>query len=167
MIYFAQDATTKLVKIGFSEDAWARLSKMRADCPGDLSLILVMEGDRAQEARIHTVLAANRVRGEWFSYPGAVEAYVEAIHEEGGALPPPGGDPSRGVQAKIVRLTGLSCGYVSQLMTGVREGNFIMAVRIYRAAGVRIPLIEGATDAEIDVLEKFVLRLQTAKALAA
>jgi transcriptional regulator with XRE-family HTH domain len=56
---------------------------------------------------------------------------------------------------QLARAMDISVGYASQLLSGVRGASYWMLCQIYRKTGVRIDKIVGATDAEIDVLEKF------------
>lgn len=76
MIYFIRDTASGFVKIGYSENPWLRMCKMQSDCPGELSLVGVLDGDQARESEIHRDCAAQRVRGEWFRDEGRVSAYV-------------------------------------------------------------------------------------------
>jgi transcriptional regulator with XRE-family HTH domain len=66
MIYFVRCSSTGLVKIGFANDPWARLSKIRSDSPGELTLLGIEEGGVDREAELHAEFASCRERGEWF-----------------------------------------------------------------------------------------------------
>lgn len=56
---------------------------------------------------------------------------------------------------KLAEALGISLPYASQLLGGTRTINPALAVRIYRATGVKLGPITEATDAEIDVVERF------------
>ncbi len=79
MIYFIRCALTGRVKIGFSEKPWSRLVKMRVDCPTELVMASVIEGDKAAEAALHKRFAAFHVRGEWFSETAELRDFVMAL----------------------------------------------------------------------------------------
>ena len=67
MIYFIQDSSTLLIKIGFTDGAASdRLKALQTGCPSGLVLLCAIEGDKAAESRLHAKLASARDRGEWF-----------------------------------------------------------------------------------------------------
>lgn len=78
MIYFIADQAAARVKIGFSADPWRRFAKVQSDCPGELELLLVVEGDTADEAAFHARFALDRVRGEWFRLSTEIADFVSA-----------------------------------------------------------------------------------------
>jgi plasmid maintenance system antidote protein VapI len=55
----------------------------------------------------------------------------------------------------LSRAVDISVPYASQILKGVRTPTQSMAIRIYRATGKKFGPIMEATDAEIDVLERF------------
>ncbi len=67
MIYFAQDQSSGLIKIGSTggnpED---RVKALQTGCPGKLTLLLVQHGDSEQERDLHRLFASCHERGEWF-----------------------------------------------------------------------------------------------------
>lgn len=60
----------RLVKIGKAKDVDARFSQLQTANPLELRFVDIIEGDH--EAKIHELLAAQRVRGEWFVLDGRV-----------------------------------------------------------------------------------------------
>lgn len=65
MIYFIE--CSGRVKVGFSENPWARLGKVATDAPFPCELIGVADGDRSVEATIHDQWRHLRCHGEWFA----------------------------------------------------------------------------------------------------
>lgn len=55
----------------------------------------------------------------------------------------------------LARSAGISVPYASQILNGLRTPTPALAIRIYRKTGMKLPPIAGATDAEIEVLERF------------
>ena len=80
MIYFTRDEVTKLVKIGFTaRDGEDRLRDFQTGCPGQLVLLLQIEGSKQDEAAWHERFAEARERGEWFQpVPELLLAITEA-----------------------------------------------------------------------------------------
>lgn len=64
MIYFIE--CSGRVKIGFSVDPKIRLSKVAADSPFPCSLLGAIDGDRAEEHRLHQMWGHLHVHREWF-----------------------------------------------------------------------------------------------------
>lgn len=54
----------RFVKIGKTTNVDTRFSQLQTASPFDLRFIDIIEGDH--ESKIHELLAAQRVRGEWF-----------------------------------------------------------------------------------------------------
>lgn len=88
-VYFVHDDHSDWLKIGFSENPWGRMSKMQADCPGELTLLAILQGGRDVEAEVHQRFASARERGEWFRFTPELRAYVASLPE-----------PYRAVRAK-------------------------------------------------------------------
>lgn len=106
MIYVVQEEHSGLVKIGLSDDPWARHGKMQSDCPGKLTVLCLEAGDGAYERELHARFSADRVRGEWFRYSDRIAAYVASV---GPALRP-GASPLSEKAAlvwKYVSVTGV------------------------------------------------------------
>jgi hypothetical protein len=79
VIYFIQDATAHLIKIGFTVGEIAdRIRALQTGNPAGLVLLGVAEGDKAEEGRLHQRFAAARERGEWFRpVPDLVKYVIE------------------------------------------------------------------------------------------
>jgi transcriptional regulator with XRE-family HTH domain len=60
---------------------------------------------------------------------------------------------------KLSRAVGISVPYASQILKGEGDGartpSLALAIRIYRATGHKLGPVAGASDAEIDTLERF------------
>lgn len=80
MIYFIRDEETQFVKIGFTAgDGEDRLRDLQTGCPGELVLLLQMEGSQQEETAWHERFAGARERGEWFRpVPELLLAITEA-----------------------------------------------------------------------------------------
>jgi hypothetical protein len=82
MIYFIQDDTSNLIKIGFvkGEDANVRLADLQTGSAAGLVLLGTMPGDRQVETDLHARFAAAREHGEWFRpVPGLIRFITEAV----------------------------------------------------------------------------------------
>jgi len=55
----------------------------------------------------------------------------------------------------LKKAVGISVPYASQIIRGERHPAQALAIRIFRATGVKFPPIAEASDAEIDVLERY------------
>lgn len=68
MIYFIQDETLSLVKIGYTggDDPQSRLKALQTGNPCGLTLLYTMPGEQKLEGELHQRFAAARERGEWF-----------------------------------------------------------------------------------------------------
>ena len=82
MIYFMRDGGTQHIKIGFTaSDGEDRLRDLQTGCPGQLVLLLQIEGSKQDETAWHECFADARVRdrGEWFKpLPELMLAIMEA-----------------------------------------------------------------------------------------
>lgn len=74
MIYFIE--CSGRIKVGFSLNPWARMSKVSADSPFPCALIGVMTGDRRKEALVHAMWHHLHRHGEWFSATEELRAWV-------------------------------------------------------------------------------------------
>lgn len=80
MIYFIRDEATQFIKIGVTAgDAENRLQTLQTGCPGNLVLLLEIEGSEQDEGAWHERFAGARERGEWFRpVPELLLAIMEA-----------------------------------------------------------------------------------------
>jgi hypothetical protein len=67
MLYVIQAGEGGPCKIGISRNPRGRMSKMQSDHHEPLRIIGLFEGDRAEEATIHSRFANERLSGEWFN----------------------------------------------------------------------------------------------------
>lgn len=100
MIYFLLATELDAVKIGHtSREPVKRAREIQAQCPCELSLLRVAEGDEYAEARLHALFADHWVRGEWFRYsaiagqvatiePAALEVRCPVCGFVSGIIPP-------------------------------------------------------------------------------
>lgn len=79
MIYFISDAISGYVKIGLSEDPWKRIAKIQSDCPGELSVLSIIDGGEAEEAALHARFGNCRIRGEWFRPDSALADHIATL----------------------------------------------------------------------------------------
>lgn len=93
MIYFVRCQSTGRVKIGFSDQPWLRFVKIQADCPTELAVAAIIEGDLNVEADLHAAYAKYNVRGEWFAEVGDLRDFIASLtpaeREGRQAAPPP------------------------------------------------------------------------------
>lgn len=66
MIYFAQDTTSKAIKIGYSKDPKKRRSGLQTASPNPLELLGVVHGGLEHERAYHKKFKEERIHGEWF-----------------------------------------------------------------------------------------------------
>lgn len=80
MIYFAQDGNDGPIKIGFSKDPIKRCDTLRWNAKEELVLLVVTEGGKPEEARIHKMFAEIRIdrRREWFWPDKRLLDYIES-----------------------------------------------------------------------------------------
>lgn len=66
MIYAIHAVGTKLVKFGKAKDVARRLTNHQVSCPYELRVLASCDWPDEMEAKIHRLLEAEWVRGEWF-----------------------------------------------------------------------------------------------------
>lgn len=78
-VYFVEggEGEQRLIKIGYSNDTRTRLGELQVGSPVELRLLGTIAGSRATEAQLHTIFAADRVRGEWFRPSSDLIAVIE------------------------------------------------------------------------------------------
>lgn len=77
-IYFLQCQTTKLIKIGITNNVKNRVTDIQVSCPTKLVLIGSVPGHRSFEYSLHQRFADARVRGEWFSPVPELLEFIKA-----------------------------------------------------------------------------------------
>lgn len=95
-VYFIKCSLTGLVKIGTAKQVAQRLAELQTGSPGQLVLIAEIEGDRAEEMRLHAQFHSLRERGEWFRYDGALRDYIEDLKQPKKDAPTAPADPRNG-----------------------------------------------------------------------
>ena len=66
-VYFIQEGAMGPIKIGYATgDPIARLLHLQMGNPTRLYLRLKLNGSKREEAKLHSLFAANHIRGEWF-----------------------------------------------------------------------------------------------------
>lgn len=152
-VYFAQCRATGLVKIGFSDTPLLRIVKINADSAAGVELVGLIDGaTRADEARLHDLFAAYRVRGEWFSRSDGLTALIEDSPVPAAKEMFGGFDGTYLRNADIIEATGLSKSYVSEMRQGVSPIRVGVAVSVYRAFGIAIGPLRGLSPEEIAVV---------------
>lgn len=67
LVYFIQAGESSgPIKIGIANDPNRRIVLMQTCCPLELRLLLAVPGSERHEERLHQLLKAHRIRGEWF-----------------------------------------------------------------------------------------------------
>ena len=72
-VYFVTAREVNAVKIGNSNDPFARLGEIQWGCPCDLKLEAVFDGGQEEEFALHRRFAEQRIRGEWFRINDIIE----------------------------------------------------------------------------------------------
>ena len=67
-VYAMSCRTHRFIKIGFSKNPTVREQTLQGENPDHL-MELSLPGTKSDETKIHRLLAAHRVRGEWFELP--------------------------------------------------------------------------------------------------
>lgn len=91
MIYFIQESSRGLIKIGLAVDPQSRLIELQVGSPHTLTLLLVVDGDRDDERRLHRRFSRHRVRGEWFKPQAAVLHFMLQCAQACSVPPQPAG----------------------------------------------------------------------------
>jgi hypothetical protein len=86
-VYFIQGVTTRLVKIGMSENVGLRLVMMQQGSPDRLRLLGTVAFRDFREAlhiehRLHVRFANCRAHGEWFRPDAALTKFLQSIDRE-------------------------------------------------------------------------------------
>ena len=71
-VYIIHCKDLATIKIGYSDNPFTRLSQLQMGNSLELSLLSIFKGGQKEEAELHKILYANKVRGEWFSVDDAL-----------------------------------------------------------------------------------------------
>jgi len=119
VIYFIE--CSGRVKVGFSENPWARVRKVAADAPFPCELVGVMAGGRNEEASIHDRWRHLHCHREWFAASSDFLAWIrenaterQAGNTGNGKGAIAGFAIARGKKVIIDRECGVTPGAVSQ-----------------------------------------------------
>lgn len=85
-IYVVQMNGDGPVKIGYSNDegsARSRVSQLQTGNPYPLEMIWLSNGNQGIEAKVHRILSAHRMSGEWFHPSMEVMGFLERVKEIG------------------------------------------------------------------------------------
>ena len=78
MVYFVQNPVTKNVKIGYCENNFkSRLASLQTGAAEELDVLLILDGEMADERELHHVFDRFRLVGEWFSYSESLQKFIE------------------------------------------------------------------------------------------
>jgi hypothetical protein len=84
-IYFIQiDNADGFIKIGYANNLGIRISNIKVSCPYPVKILAVMEGKPKTEDKIHEILAAHCIKGEWYRPHDDVTAFIEIIIKQAG-----------------------------------------------------------------------------------
>lgn len=152
MIYFIRDPASRCVKIGFSKNPAQRFNKLRVDCPNDVILVAVIEGDEAAENWLHLTYAHLHRRGEWFFERDELATFIAGLPRY---VKPPGKRVGRDrkysptaiadwlrdnnrTDTSLAKEIGVSRACVSHIRRGIRQPSLPLAVRICQATGMSL-----------------------------
>jgi transcriptional regulator with XRE-family HTH domain len=76
-VYFIEDRSNRLIKIGFTKSLNARLGKIRKKHP-EAYILATMRGDRWEESEVHEIFSRYRIDGEWFAPSPLIHEYMAA-----------------------------------------------------------------------------------------
>jgi hypothetical protein len=76
-LYFIEDVTAGMVKIGVSIEPVKRLNALRTGHPGELRLLGWYEGTKEDEYALHKRFEEFRARREWFEFAAPIREYAE------------------------------------------------------------------------------------------
>lgn len=83
MIYFVQAGPDRRIKIGTSKCVPGRIEIIRNASPYPVEVLLVCEGGRDEEARLHSKFQKHRIYREWFEPHEVILAEIEALRGAG------------------------------------------------------------------------------------
>jgi hypothetical protein len=65
-IYIVHCKDLNTIKIGYSDNPFARLAQLQVGNSSELSILSIFKGGREEEEILHKKFASSKVRGEWF-----------------------------------------------------------------------------------------------------
>lgn len=82
-VYFVLAEAIPAIKIGRTDDLALRLSQIQVCSPVEVRLVASVRAEHWLEPYLHRLLAASRIRGEWFRCDDQVLQVVEAAADTG------------------------------------------------------------------------------------
>lgn len=79
MIYFIQNKITRNIKIGRSNNPWARLCEMQTGNDCELVLLATAGEDEWEERDLHSKFSEYHLRGEWYRQSAKLDGIIESI----------------------------------------------------------------------------------------
>jgi hypothetical protein len=81
-VYIIHCKDLNTIKIGYSDNPFARLSQLQMGNSSELSIISIFKGGLEEESVLHKILKLNSVRGEWFSVDDELIAELVSYQSE-------------------------------------------------------------------------------------
>lgn len=107
VVYLVECGPGGPIKIGFTDDAYRRLSKAQSDSPYELRLLATMPGGPELEAELHARFGEYRIRGEWFWPAQELRSFVDSFGAPKPRVrqleirPVPAGNPMRQMRLRM------------------------------------------------------------------
>lgn len=152
MIYFILAPELGRIKIGFAKQPWSRLSKLQTDCPCDVRLVAFIDGDVVAEKALHARFADQRLRGEWFTYSGAVQEYIQSLE------PAPAKTKYQSRLQPICDAAGIGRSYASAIVTGKTIPPVSLMLHLFSEIGWRHPHLQGDENILRELADKIPYR---------
>lgn len=87
-VYFIEDESTGLVKIGFSTNVRKRHLTTQVRVGRPLVILATVHGGRPLEKAVHKALEEDRRHGEWFAISDRLREFVNAARDSENEIPP-------------------------------------------------------------------------------
>jgi hypothetical protein len=81
-VYIIHCKDLNTIKIGYSDNPFARLSQLQMGNSSELSIISIFKGGLEEESELHNIFKLNSVRGEWFSVDDDLIAELVSYQSE-------------------------------------------------------------------------------------
>ena len=79
MIYYLQQGDSGPIKIGYSAYPFKRMRQLQTANSVSLKLLLIVEGTKGLERRLHRQFSHLRIQSEWFSPSSELMSYISNI----------------------------------------------------------------------------------------
>jgi hypothetical protein len=84
-VYFIRATGSGRIKIGYSQNPWARLDKLRTGSSEPLELVCTLNGTVQDEHRLHERFKALKVNREWFNPGSDLLSFITTLPMKGSA----------------------------------------------------------------------------------